>query len=178
MRKLWFKLLDTRFKAALDTVQRTGACLGDLAAAPAGASAFFRPLRSALKAAAADGIGRPASSAARAAAEDFAALAENFFSGLALHRTAPDAAVREALLALQRACAAAPGLVSFRGKERAFAEIHGLCAAGRKTLSLAGTAAASAPDDFPQNLKFSTIYSGLDAVFDAFERCAEALFKI
>lgn len=178
MRKFWLGLTDNRFKAAMAAVERTGACLGDLAEDPSAASAFFRPLRAALRAATSGKTEQAASAQARAAAEDLAALLERFFSDLSLHRTAPDAALKEALLCLQRACSAARGLAGPRTKERAAVEIRGLCAGARRTLALAKTAADGAPGGFPKNIKFSSIYSGLDAAFDALERCAEALFKV
>jgi len=83
----------------------------------------------------------------------------------------------EALLALQRACDEAPGLLSPGGREAAASVIRGLSARAHKTLTQAGAAAGSSPDGFPEKLKFSSIYSGLDAIFNAYEGCAEALFK-
>lgn len=176
VRELWLKLTDARVGAALKTLRVAGPALGDLAARPADAPAVFRPVKADLAAALA--AGRPASLAAAAAAEDFAGRLEKFFSDLALLQLAPDPAVLEALLALQRACAAAGRLPSTSARAKAAGEVSQLCAAGRRSLSLARAAAASAPSDFPLNLKFSSIYSGLDAVFDSLERCAEALARL
>ena len=74
-----------------------------------------------------------------------------------------------------RLIAAAPDLLSTSGRKRASLEVRACCAEGRKTLALAKAAAEGA--GFPQNLKFCSIYSGLDAALDSLERCAEALFK-
>jgi hypothetical protein len=112
-----------------------------------------------------------------AAADDFAARLEKFFTDLALHKTAPDRALEQALLYLQAACAAVPGLLSPGRRAGALEKIHGLSGAGASTLRLAKTAAEAQHANFPQNLKFSSMYSGLDAVFDAFERCAVALYE-
>ena len=177
MRKLWLKVTDRRFRAALAAVEQTGAALGDLEAAPASAPVFFRPLRAALAAAAASPSGQ-ASARARTAAEEFVLRLERVFADLALHNPRPDDAVREAMLRLQRACAAAGSLASPGRRAAAAEQIRGLCAGSRKVLDLARGAAASAPADFPQNLKFSSIYSGLADATDAFERCAEALFNV
>jgi hypothetical protein len=175
VRELWLKLTDARVNAALKTLRVAGPALGDLAARPADAAAVFRPVKADLAAALA--AGRPASLAAASAAEDFAGRLEKFFSDLALLQLAPDPPVLEALLALQRACGAAGRLLS-PGAAETSEQVRRLCAAGRRPLSLARAAAASAPSDFPLNLKFSSIYSGLDAVFDSLERCAEALARL
>jgi len=177
MRKIWLKLTDRRFRAAVSAVERTGEALGDLAERPAEAPVFFRPLKAELSASAAAPAGE-ASARARAAAEEFLLLLERFFADLALHGVRPDAALSEALLRLQRACGAAGGLVSPVSRAAAAREIRGLCAGSRRGLSQAERAANSDPSGFPQNLKFSSIYSGLDAATDAFERCAEALFSV
>lgn len=175
LREFWLKLTDPRAGAVLRVLDAAGQAVGDLAEDPGSARVFFRPLRAGLDAV----KNRPSSAAASealAAAEDFAARLEKTFADMALLSTPPDAAVREALLCLQRACGAAGSLLSTRA--RAAAEVKTLCGAGRRSLSLAGAAARSADRDFPLNLKFSSIYSGLDAVFDSLERCAEALFRI
>lgn len=177
LREFWLKLTDPRTGAVLRVLDAAGQAVGDLAEEPGSAPAFFRPLRAGLDAA----KGRPSSPAAAealAAAEDFAARLEKTFADMALLSAPPDAAVREALLCLQRACGAAGPLLSPRARAGAAAELKALCGAGRRSLSLAGAAARSADRDFPLNLKFSSIYSGLDAVFDSLERCAEALFRI
>ncbi|MBI4351720.1 MAG: hypothetical protein HY550_09790 [Elusimicrobia bacterium] len=176
MRKYRLLLTDARLRAVLGALKTCGPGLGDLAEDPGSAPAFFAPLRARLRRAA--GNGAPASSRALAAAEEFTERLEKLFSGLALHGTAPDAAVMEALLCLQRACGEARDLLSTGSRAAAFARLRGFSAGGRKCLALARTAAAASPGGFPQNLKFSSIYSGLDAAFDAYERCAEALFKI
>ena len=113
----------------------------------------------------------------RAAADDFTARLEKFFADLALHRTAPDTEMVQALACLQAACLRAPGLLSPRRRAAALAGIRALAASGSRVLRGARTAAEARPGNFPQNLKFSSIYSGLDAVFDAFERCASALYE-
>ena len=177
MRKFWLMLTDARIRAVLGTLRTAGPGLGELAERPGAAPAFFKPLRSALTAAAAAPPSSAAASRALAAARDFTARLEKVFSDLALHETLPDAAAMEALLCLQRACYEADGLLSAGGRAGAAAAIRGLAAGARKSLALARSAAASSPADFPQNLKFSSIYSALEAVFDAYERCAEALFK-
>lgn len=174
IRKLLLKLADARFGAAMRAVELPGACLGDLAADPGGAAAFFKPLRRRLALAAAAPGRDPRATAPLAAAEDFALRLERFFADMALHKTSPDAAVNEALLALQRACALTPALVS-PANGAAAAEAANYRAEGRKSLRLAKAAADSNPADFPQNLKFSSMYSGLDAVFDALERYSLAL---
>ncbi len=179
MRKFRLALTDARIKAVLAILRAAGPGLGDLVTNPGAAPDFLGPLRAGLRrAASASPSSSPAAPQALAAAEEFAARLEDFFSGLALHRTAPDTAAMEALLRLQQACARAPELLSLSGRTRAAAEIRGLSSGAHKSLTLAGAAAVSSPDNFPQNLKFSSIYSGLDAVFDAYERCAEALFAI
>lgn len=173
MRKFWLTLRDARLRAAVMTAELAGPALGDLAAAPAAAPSLFRSLRTELAAALKAG---PAESlAAASAAEDFAARLEKTFSDMALLGVPPDAAVMEALGLLQRACAEAPALLTPRGRKAASERLRALCASGRKTLALARASADGA--GFPQNLKFSSIYSGLDAAFDALERCGEALFK-
>jgi hypothetical protein len=178
MRKFWLTLKDARLRAVLKALEASGPGLGELTEDPASAASFFRPLRAALTAAAASPPSSPASSRALTAAEDLMARLDKLFSDLALHKTAPDAAAREALLYLQQACGQAPRLLSLSGRAGAAAEIRGLSAGARKSLALARAAADSAPANFPQNLKFSSIYSGLDAVVDAYERCAEALFEV
>ena len=178
MRKLWLKMTDRRFRAALAAVEETGAALGDLESKPASAPVFFRPLKAALAASASGAPSGQASAQARAAAEEFLLRLERVFADLALHGTRPDAAVREAMLRLQRACAEAGSLASTGRRAAAAEQIRGLCAGSRRVLELARGAAAAAPGDFPQNLKFSSIYSGLGDATDAFERCAEALFKV
>jgi len=175
MRRYWLALTDARLKAAMNALERCGASVGDLAAGPGGAASFFLPLKKALTGAAGAAPGNPAGAAALAAAEDFTLRLERSFSDMARLDARPDAAVLRALLALQRACALTPRLVSRSARPRAFAEAMALCAAARKTLALAGAAANGAPGEFALNLKFSSIYTGLDAVFYAFERCAEAL---
>jgi hypothetical protein len=175
MRSYWLAFTDVRLKAAMNALQRSGAALGDLAEAPGGAAAFFRPLKAALAAAAAGKTGNLAGSAALAAADDFTLRLERTFSDMERLDAPPDAAVRRALLALQRACALTRRLVSRSARAAAFAEAMALCGTGRKTLTQARTAADGAGAEFALNLKFSSIYSGLDAVFFAFERCAEAL---
>lgn len=191
MRKFRLLLTDARLRAALGALKASGPALGDLARDPGSAPSVFKPLRARLRLARA-ATAAPPSSLALAAAEEFTERLENLFSGLALHGTAPDAAVKEALLYLQRALAEAPALLStgsrvagvLTGRTRcrshaaAFARLRGFSAGGRKSLALARAAADPSTGGFPQNLKFSSIYSGLDAVFDALERCAEALFKL
>lgn len=179
MRKIWLRLTDARLKAALRTLRDSGPGLGDLFERPGDATAFFRPLRAGLRQAAGAASGAaPAASQALAAAEDFIERLERVFSDMALHGTRPDAPVKEALLYLQRACGEAPALLSPGDRAGAFARGRAFSAGGRKGLALARAAAEASPSGFPQNLKFSSIYSGLDAVFDAYERCAEALFRI
>ncbi len=183
MKAFWLKLTDPRLKAVLNAAGRSGAALGDLTAAPAGAAAFFKPLHAALANAAASGAPAPASSAALAAAEDFTRRLEKTFSDMALLGVQPNAPVKEALIYLEKACGLAPALLSRLRRERALKEALGLSSGGRKALSLARDAASRPasgpqPGGFAQNLKFSSIYSGLDSVFDAFERLAEALVGI
>ena len=166
-------LKDARLRAALRAAELAGPGLGDLAANPAGAPAFFRPLRSQLEAALKAG---PEKSLAEAsAAEDFVARLEKAFADMALLGAPPDAAAREALKLLQLACAETPALLSPGSRTRAAGALAALCARGRRTLAQARAAADGA--GFPQNLKFSSIYSGLEAAFDALERCGEALFE-
>jgi len=166
-------LTDGRLRAAARTLELAGVGAGDLAAKPGDAPTFFRPLKLELQAALKEG--RHGSLAAASAAEDFAARLEKVFSDMALLQAPPDRAALEALRLLQRACAAAPDLLSTSGRKRASLEVRACCAEGRKTLALAKAAAEGA--GFPQNLKFCSIYSGLDAALDSLERCAEALFK-
>ena len=183
MRAFWLKLTDARVKAVLNAVERSGTALGDLTASPAGAPAFFKTLLASLAPAAAGGAPGPAGSAALAAADDFARRLEKTFSDMTLLAAPPDAPVKEALIYLAKACELAPDLLSPFRRERALGETLGLSAGGRKALALAREAvsrpaAGPQPGGFAQNLKFSSIYSGLDAVFDAFERLAEALIRI
>ncbi|MDP2865660.1 MAG: hypothetical protein Q8O90_05410 [Elusimicrobiota bacterium] len=179
MRKFWLRLTDARLKAVLRALRDSGPCLGDLFENPASAPGFFRPLRAGLRRAASAASGSPPPlSQALAAAEDFIERLERVFSDLALHGTLPDAPVKEALLYLQRACGETPALLSPGDRAGAFARLRGFSAGARKVLALARAAAEASPSDFSRNLKFSSIYSGLDAAFDAYERCAEALFKI
>ncbi|HAT71730.1 MAG TPA: hypothetical protein DCS63_02820 [Elusimicrobia bacterium] len=175
MRRYWLALTDARLKAAMNALERCGAAVGDLASEPGNAASFFLPLKKALAGAAGAAPNNPAGSPALAAAEDFTLRLERLFSDLARFDARPDAALLQALLALQRACALTPRLVSRSARDRAFTEATALCATARKTLALAGAAANGAPGEFALNLKFSSIYSGLDAVIYAFERCAEAL---
>lgn len=178
MRKLWLILTNARLRAVLGALRASGPGIGELVNNPGAAPAFFRPLRARLKlAASAPPAASEASPRALAAAEDFLIRLEKFFSDLDLHKTALDAAAMEALLYLQRACDEAPGLLSPGGRAGAAAAIRGLSAGARKTLAQAGAAAGSSPGRFPEKLKFSSIYSGLDAIFNAYECCAEALFK-
>jgi hypothetical protein len=163
---------DKRLRAAADALERSGKVLGDLAADPAGASAFFAPVKASL-AAARCAPGAERGSAAIAAAEDLTHLLEKVFMEMLLFKTPQDAAIKEALFLLQEACALTPRLMF--GKADAAAGIRARSAAARKALAGALTAAGNAPEEFAQNLKFSSIYSGLDAVFDALERCAETL---
>lgn len=176
MRKFWITLTDNRLRSVMRTLETAGAGLGDLVVDPGGAAVFFRPLKAELGAAA--GAGKARSLAALSAAEDFAARLEKTFSDMALLKAEPDPAAMEALLCLQRACGAAGNLLSVRGRAKAAAELNSLCAAGRRSLYLANASADAAGPGFPQNLKFCSIYSGLDAAFDSLERCAEALFRI
>jgi hypothetical protein len=159
----------------MDALRRSCKAAGDLAAAPASAPAFFRPLRARFDALrAAPGLPGPGLKAF-AAAEDFTLRLEQFFSGMALHGTRPDAAVMDVLAILQLARPVLPGLLG-RRRDGALAGIHGACYRAAGVLRRAREASAAAPGDFPLNLKFSSMYSDLDAVFDAFARCAEALY--
>lgn len=176
LRRFYLLLTDRRLRAALAALRASGRGLGDLAAAPAEAAAFFRPLKARLDRAAQDGP--PRSLPALGAAADFAARLEKAFSDMALLQAPPDRAVLEALACLQRACGAADGLLSPSRRARADADLRASCAAGRRLLSSAKAAADRSSDGFMQNLKFSSIYSGLDGAFDSLERCAEALFRI
>lgn len=176
MRRFWLTLTDARLRSVLRTLETAGAGLGDLAADPGGAAVFFRPLKTGLEKAAAAGQLR--SLEALSAAEDLAARLEKTFLDMANLKTAPDPAALEALFCLQRACAGSGRLLSVRGRAGAAAELNALCTAGRRSLYLAKTSLNSSGQDFPQNLKFCSIYSGLDAAFDSLERCAEALFRI
>ena len=177
LREFWLKLTDPRVGAVLRTLEAAGRALGDLAAAPASAPAFFRPLRGALEKAKAS-PSSPAAAEALAAAGEFADRLERFFADASLHGAPPDRPVPEALARLQQACRGAGGLLSLSARARALEETRGLCAGARQALESAGRAAAADPSGFPQNLKFSSIYSGLAAATDALERCAEALFRI
>lgn len=177
MRKLWLALTDTRIRAALGALDRCGPALGDLAAHPELASDFFPPLRQKLAKAAAARGKRPGAGSALAAAENFTRRLEKTFADMALLEARPEA-LPQALVFLQRACALAPRLLAQDGGQQALEEIRGLCASGRKIAAQAKTAADSGPGEFTENLKFSTIYSGLDAVFDTFERCAETLTRL
>lgn len=168
-------LTDRRLRAVLGTLRAAGPGLGDLAASPGGAAAFFRPLKAGLRSAAASGRGP--SLPAVAAAEDFAARLERAFSDMHRLEAPPDEAVLQALAFLQRACAIAPRLLSHSARPAAYDLLRAHCAGGRRALRQAKAAADSPPSDFPANLKFSSIYSGLDGAFEAFERCAEALFR-
>ncbi len=182
MKAFWLKLTDTRIKAVLNAAERSGTALGDLTAAPAVAAAFFKPLRAELARAAASGAPDPAGSAALAAAEDLTRCLEKTFSDMALLDALPDAPVKEAFIYLAKACGLAPDLLSRFGRERALKKTLALSAGGRKALALARDAVArpssgQQPGGFAQNLKFCSIYSALDAVFDALERLAEALVR-
>ncbi len=176
LRKFRLKLTDARLRAVMQTLETAGPGIGDLAERPGDAPSLFRPLHAALSSALR--AGPPRSLAAASAAEEFAGRLEKTFSDMARLDAPPDRAAREALLHLQRACGAAGGLLSVSARAGALAELKALCAAGRRVLSCAKAAADSGGPDFPQNLKFSSIYSGLNAVFDALERCGEALFRI
>jgi len=164
---------DKRLCAALEAMERCGKALGDLAAAPGSAAAFLPPSMVLLRESRAAG-GDPRGSAAVSAAEEFVRRLEKVFSEMVRFDAAPDLAVKESLLCLQRACALCPRLLS-RNAPQAGAQIHAISSAARKALAGAKAAAAGAPDEFTLNIKFSSIYSELDAVFDALERCAEAL---
>jgi hypothetical protein len=159
----------------MNAVKHAGAAIGDLAAEPGGAASFFAPLKTTLAAAAGAAPKNPAGAAALTAAEDFVLRLERTFSDMARLETPPDAAARHALLCLTRACALTPRLVSLSAGARALSEAMAFCRSGRKALALTAASATGAPGEFTMNIKFSTIYSGLDSVFYAFERCAEAL---
>ncbi len=177
MRKLWLALTDARIRAALGALDRCGPALGDLAGHPELAADFFSPLRQKLAKAAASRGKRPGAGTALAAAENFARRLEKTFSDMALLEARPEA-LPQALAFLQRACALAPRLLAEEGAQKTLEELRGLCASGRKVLAQAKLAADAGPGEFTENLKFSTIYSGLDAAFDAFERCAETLTRL
>lgn len=177
MRKLWLALTDARIRAALGALDRCGPALGDLSAYPEMAADFFPPLKQKLSKAAAVRGKRPGAGSALAAADNFTRWLEKTFADMALLEARPEA-LPHALVFLQRACALAPRLLAQDGGQQALGELRGLCASGRKVLAQAKTAAASARDEFTENLKFSTIYSDLDSAFDAFERCAEALSRL
>jgi len=134
-------------------------------------------VRAALRAASSSPASSPARLQALAAAEEFTARLEKLFFDLALHKTVPDMTAREALLYLQQACDKAPELLSLSGRAGASAEIRGLSAGALKSLAVSRTAAGASPGDFPQKLKVCSIYSGLDAIFDPYERCADALYS-
>ncbi len=177
IKEYWLKLTDARLGAVLYALAAPGQAMGDLVNAPGLAPVFFRPLRARLDSAK-NRPSSPAASEALGAAEDFAARLEKTFTDMALLSVAPDPAAREAALCLQRACLRTGALLSVRGRAGAAAEIKAFCATGRRALSSAKAASDRAPSDFPLNLKFSSIYSGFDAAFDAFERCTEALFRV
>lgn len=183
IRYFFLYFTDGRLRAALKTIGGAAAALGDLAINPGDAPRFFRPHLHRFSAArqgparAGAGEASPAGGAVLAAAEDFTARLEKFFKDLALHKTAVDPAMEQALLYLQAACAEAPRLLSLRARAGALEKIRGLTASGALTLRLAKDAAQDRRANFPQNLKFCSMYSGLDAVFDAFERCAAALYE-
>ncbi len=177
MRAFWLTLKDRRLRAVMKARKAAGPARGDLAAEPGRAGELLGPTQEALRLAAVAG-GPEASAAARAAAADFAALLEKAFSDMALHGVKPDAAMTEALGCAQRACTLAPRLLSPSGRTWGAASARALCAAGRKALSQASAAARSDVAGFPANLKFCSIYSGLDGALDALQRCCEALFGI
>ncbi|MCM2267670.1 MAG: hypothetical protein NDI60_07865 [Elusimicrobiales bacterium] len=177
MRRLWLALTDPRVKATLGALDRSGPALGDLCDHPELAGEFFPPLRKTLAKAAALPGKRPAAFRALLAAEDLTIRLERLFSDMARLEARPDA-LPQALLLLQRACALGPRLLADGSRAKTLAEAAALCAAGHKVLAQAKAAADRDPGEFTQNLKFSSIYSGLDAVFDSFERCAEALSRI
>ena len=176
MRNTWLKLTDARLRASLSALEAGGRAAGDMAAAPELAAGLMRPARAQLSAAIRSGP--RASLEAAYAAEDFSARLEKVFSDMALLSLRPDAVALEALGHLQRACEAAGGLLSPSARNRAAGLIRAHCASGRRGLALACAAEAGEGPDFPRKLKFSSIYSGLDAALDALERCAEALFRI
>lgn len=177
MRRFWLKLTDPRLKAAARAVEGAGAALGDLESSPAGTAAFFKPVRERLAGAARTDGSNPGATAVIFAAEDFILRLEKVFTDMSLHSAAPDAAVKEALVHLQGACAATADLLATSGKDGAAARAAAFCAGGRRILRLAKAASDSDEAGFPGNLKFSSIYSGLDAVFDALERYAQALYE-
>lgn len=177
LREFWLKLTDARVGAVLYALDAPAKAMGDLEASPASAPAFFRPVKLALEKAKAS-PSSPAAAEALAAAGEFADRLEKFFSDTALLRAAPDRPVLEALARVQAACRCSGRLLSVRARAGALEEVRGLCAGARLALESAGRAAAAEPGGFPQNLKFSSIYSGLAATTDALERCAEALFRI
>jgi len=177
MKRLWLALTDARIRAALSALDRCGPALGDLMGHPELGSEFFPPLRRTLVRAGAKGGKRPAAYRALHASEDFVIRLEKAFADMALLDARPDAAA-QALVFLQQACAIAPRLLSSGSGPAALANVLGLCASGRKVLAQAKAAADRDSGEFTQNLKFSSIYSGLDAAFDSFERCAEALSRI
>ncbi len=177
IREFWLKLTDARVGAVLWTLDAPARVMGDLTEAPGRAAEFFAPLRKALDAARAR-PSSPQAAEALAAAEEFAARLEKAFSDMSLHAVAPDAPVMEALGRIQAACRGAGRLLRLPRRAAALAETRGLCDGARRALQSAARAAASDPGAFPQNLKFSSIYSGLAAATDALERCAEALFRI
>ncbi|HNW45537.1 MAG TPA: hypothetical protein PKI19_13625 [Elusimicrobiales bacterium] len=158
--------------AAVRTISDCGRALGDLALKPGDAQRFFRPRLERLSGAAAGGRAGPA----LAAAEDFAARLQKFFMDLELQRTAATPELGQALAYLQAACPLAGELTSPRRRAAALEKLRGLSAAAAAVLRRAKTAAQARPDNFPQNLKFSSMYSDLEAVFDAFERCAVSLY--
>ncbi len=160
IKKILLRLKDPRLAAALAAVRSAGRALGDLAEKPALAQAFFTPLRLELSAARRR-RGAAASLAALAAAEELAARLERLFGDLARHGSEPDAAMKHALACLEAACAELG-----RGPS-----LQSLCAAGRASLKAAAGPAAAG---FPQKLKYSSMYSDLDAAFAALERCAGA----
>ncbi|MGD9643259.1 MAG: hypothetical protein AB7V08_11030 [Elusimicrobiales bacterium] len=176
LRRLLLTLTDRRLGAALAALRAAGPALGDLAAAPAGAAEFFRPFRVRLHNAA-EQAGEPRSLAALAAAMDFTARLEKTFSDMALLQAPPDRAALEALARMQLACGAADDLLYTSRRALAFASLRAAIAEGRRLLASAKAAADRSPESFTQNLKFSSIYSGLDGAFDSLERCAEALFR-
>jgi len=177
LRRFRLQLSDRRLRAALRIIGDCRLGIGDLAASPGVAAAFFKPLRKRLAGALAAPPASAAGSAAAAAAEDLAGRLEKFFTDLALHGMVPDQPIKNALLCLQKACGEAPSLLSLRRRTKTLAGIHALSAAAQKELRLARRAARSAGSDFPANLKFDTMYSGLDAVLNAFMRCAAALYE-
>ncbi len=177
MRRLWLALTDPKIRAAMAALDRCGPALGDLTGYPGMAAEFFPPLRQALRRAAAARSKRPGAQAALRAAEEFCDLLARTFADMDRLDARPEAAP-EALAFLQRACALAPRLLASEPDGRSLREVLALSASGRRALALARTAADRARDEFPQNLKFSSIYAGFDAAFDAFERCAEALAKV